>query len=137
MQIQQKQNKIYFILLMACLAGYIWIALSLNHSSPNSSVCLLKNVTGVPCPSCGSTRSVLSIIHGSPLEALYWNPLGFIVASILIITPLWIVFDIRTRRNSLSHFYAKAEAFFQRKSVYVPALLLLTLNWIWNITKGL
>lgn len=136
MQIQQ--NKIYYILFLTCLGGYVWILLSANYiTSHETSVCLLKNITGIPCPSCGSTRSVLSLVHGNMVDALYWNPFGFIIMTILIITPLWIIYDIILKRDSLLRLYRTIEIQMQKKIVYFPAITLVVMNWVWNIMKGL
>jgi cytochrome bd-type quinol oxidase subunit 2 len=41
----------------------------------SASLCLFRNVTGLPCPTCGSTRAVQALVAGRPLEALRHNPL--------------------------------------------------------------
>ena len=46
-------------------------------------ICVFRNVTGLPCPFCGGTRSVGSILSGDLAEAWSFNPLGF--AAILIL----------------------------------------------------
>lgn len=37
--------------------------------------CVFKELTGIPCPTCGSTRSVVYLSHGDILSALAMNPL--------------------------------------------------------------
>ncbi len=37
--------------------------------------CLLRRATGVPCPTCGSTRSVLAALRGDFLGSLRASPL--------------------------------------------------------------
>jgi hypothetical protein len=37
--------------------------------------CVFKGLTGIPCPTCGSTRSVAHLAHGDILSALAMNPL--------------------------------------------------------------
>jgi len=37
--------------------------------------CVFKGLTGIPCPTCGSTRSVVHLAHGDILTALALNPL--------------------------------------------------------------
>jgi len=46
-------------------------------------LCVFRNITGMPCPFCGGTRSVGSILRGDLGEAWNFNPLGF--AAILIL----------------------------------------------------
>lgn len=47
--------------------------------------CVIKNVSGIPCPSCGMTRSYLHVLHGEFPEAFYDHPLFFTVPIILVI----------------------------------------------------
>jgi len=37
--------------------------------------CVFRGLTGIPCPTCGSTRSVVHLSHGDILSALAMNPL--------------------------------------------------------------
>jgi len=37
--------------------------------------CVFKGLTGIPCPACGSTRSVVHVAHGDILSAFAMNPL--------------------------------------------------------------
>ena len=39
--------------------------------------CALRKFTGLPCPACGSTRSLLAWTEGDPGGALFFNPLCF------------------------------------------------------------
>jgi hypothetical protein len=134
------RNKLYAILSTACAAGYIWLILTYYRAfslALEPGVCLFKRVTGVPCPSCGTTRSVLSILKGDILEGILWNPFGIIIIFILFIFPVWIISDVLSRKDSLFNIYNQAELVLKRKWIAIPAILLVLLNWIWNIVKGL
>lgn len=37
--------------------------------------CLFNRLTGLYCPGCGGTRSVISLIHGRPLTSIRYNPI--------------------------------------------------------------
>ena len=124
----------------ACATGYIWLFLNYQRSVSASfepGICLFKRITGLPCPSCGSTRSVLSILNGDYIGALLWNPFGLIILSILFLAPLWILYDVVLRKDSLLQVYNRIEIFLRRKWIAIPLILLVILNWIWNIYKGL
>src|SRR3954470_2840757 len=129
-----KKQTLHFILLSGCLTGYIW--LFLNVSTPSLqindvSICILKHNTGIPCPSCGATRSVLAILQGNFFQALQWNPLGFLLVLGLFTLPAWILFDTLTGKTSLLHFYTKVEVGFKQKKIAIPAIALILLNWYW------
>jgi len=135
------RNRLYFILATATVAGYSWLVFKiLNgsfYSESSYSGCLIKTVTGMPCPSCGSTRSVGSLLQGHIIEALYWNPFGIILSILMLIIPIWLTYDLMMRKSSLYNFYKKAEVFIRQPKVAIPLIILVILNWIWNINKGL
>jgi hypothetical protein len=132
------RNKLYSILLIACGAGYIWLYYSITSTvteTKSVEVCLIKHVTNIPCPSCGSTRSVISMTKGNFVEAFEINPIGYIVAFIMLLAPVWIGTDIISRNNSLFVCYEKIESHLKKPMYAIPLILLVIINWIWNITK--
>ena len=134
------RKKLYLILFIACLAGYIWLYFSItkNIAENNSvEVCLIKHVTNIPCPSCGSTRSVISLTKGDFIGALNINPIGYLVAIIMLIAPIWILVDTVRNAKTLFDFYQKIEFYLKQPKIAIPLILLVIINWIWNITKGL
>ena len=109
-----------------------------NAQSHNDfGVCIIKEASGYPCPSCGSTRSVMSIIHGDFVDALYWNPIGVILVIILAVTPFWLIFDLVSGKDSVLKFYHNIEHVFSQRKYAIPAIGLVIANWIWNFYKGL
>jgi hypothetical protein len=46
--------------------------------------CVFKGLTGIPCPTCGATRSVVHLSHGDIAAALFMNPLSvlFMIAAV-------------------------------------------------------
>ena len=48
------------------------------------TICLFKNLTGMPCPSCGMTRAFLFLGHGQISKANALNPLALPVAMLLL-----------------------------------------------------
>lgn len=130
------RNRLYILVLVACLVGYIWLFFS-TSTHDEVGVCLVKHVTGIPCPSCGSTRSVLSLLDGRVLESIMINPIGILLVVIMILSPLWIFRDLLTKSESFFSFYKKTEVFFRQWKIAIPAILLVLSNWIWNIYKDL
>ena len=134
------RNKLYALLAVACLAGYIWLYAGLISAKPamhSFEVCLIKHTTNIPCPSCGSTRSVIALMHGHFQDALYINPLGYIIAIIMLLTPFWIIADLARKSKTLFNFYRTIEYYLTKPKYAVPLALLIIINWIWNIKKGL
>ena len=130
------RNKLYLLFLSLSLAGYSWIfwnSYRIQTDERTVSVCLFRTVTGIPCPSCGTTHSVLAIMKGDFYQAARMNPLGFIVLPALIIFPLWMILDLITSKNSFFNFYISMEKFIVRKWIACPVLLLFLVNWFINI----
>ena len=111
----------------------------MNNITENISVevCFIKNLTHIPCPSCGTTRSIISLIKGDFIRSLNVNPIGYLVAMIMLVIPIWIMIDVIKRAKTLFDFYLKVETYIKRSSIAIPLILLIIINWIWNITKGL
>jgi hypothetical protein len=59
---------------IAAIVGLRWAALRELPLPP----CLLRKFTGVPCPSCGCTRSLLAWSHFDLAQAFFFNPLFFL-----------------------------------------------------------
>ncbi len=134
-----KRNRLYTTMGLACAAGYIWVyyLIFLKKNIGNATVCLMKKITTIPCPSCGTSRSVEAILSGSFKDAFYFNPLGFIIAPILIILPIWIGYDIFQNRDTLLQKYLYFENIIKNKRIAIPLIILILLNWIWNIYKNI
>jgi hypothetical protein len=91
----------------AALAA-LWLRLGLPRP-----VCYFHEWTGLPCPSCGSTRLVESLLAGDPLGAVRWNPLIFLVlagvavwalvstARVVLGLPAWSIELTRPERRAL------------------------------------
>jgi hypothetical protein len=54
--------------------------------------CLLRALTGIPCPLCGMTTSVIAALHLHPVDALAANPAGVAVVvaaiALLVVRPV-------------------------------------------------
>jgi hypothetical protein len=135
------RNKLYILLAVACLIGYSWLFFNYRSGAETDpdglGVCIFKEVTHIPCPSCGSTRSAISLLHGNIADALYWNPIGFLLGIIWVIVPLWLIFDVVLKKDSFFRLYKRSEATLEQKKVAVPLIILVLANWIWNIFKSL
>ena len=134
------RNKLYIFLFAACVLGYIWIAVASDRNLLNEAdfgMCLFKRVTNIPCPSCGSTRSVIALINGDFSQALMWNPFGLVLLFFMIITPFWILGDIFLGKSTLFDFYKRSEKFLRQPLIAGMAFLIVLANWIWTIYKGI
>jgi nitrogen fixation-related uncharacterized protein len=135
------RNKLYMLLGIALIVGYAWLFLETTHSrqagDATPEICIFKNLTGIPCPSCGSTRSVVCLLHGDPLKAININPLGIPVFLIMLFSPAWLLFDLIFRKESFHRFYCRTEILLRKLPVAITLTALVIANWIWSITKAI
>jgi hypothetical protein len=63
----------FLFLVVSSVAGascFLWLAFGLPWPG-----CAFRQLTGLPCPTCGATRSALSLAHGDLGAAWHRNPL--------------------------------------------------------------
>lgn len=78
------KNLIPFIVI-SCLYILIVFVFALQYDRPLEHLCLVKNITGIPCPGCGLTRSYLALLNGHLILAFFYHPLFFTIPFILLI----------------------------------------------------
>lgn len=131
----------YWTLALLSVGGYAWIAFQVfgTHAHEKGlTLCLFKNATGFPCPSCGITRSLLMFISADFEKGFLLNPLGLFVGVAMLIVPLWMILDGLMHKKTFAEFFLKTEQQFKTQKIfYIPALTLILLNWCWNIMKDL
>jgi hypothetical protein len=133
------RNKLYIPVLIFCLGGLFWIKYNMPDAgqTPHITVCPIKKVTGLPCPSCGSTRAVVALAEGDIKKSFFENPFGAFLASFILLGPPWIVWDYLSGNSTFMHWYLRAEKLMRRRSVAILLIGLVVANWIWNIIKGI
>lgn len=50
-----------------------------------NTTCLLKFLFGVPCPACGTTRSLLALLRLDFDSYIHYNPLGILLAAAVLV----------------------------------------------------
>lgn len=102
----------------------LWLALA-----PGLPSCPFRALTGLPCPTCGSTRAALAFFHLDLGAALAANPLvalaglGFVAGGIA--APLWAVL-----RGPAIDLPAPLPRWLRGAIV-----LTLGLNWVWVLLR--
>lgn len=69
---KEKKEQALFIFLLG-LASLVFVA------ETQKSICLIYNITGLPCPSCGMTRAFLSLARLDFMKAFHDHPLFLLV----------------------------------------------------------
>lgn len=124
--------------LLAATGGWAWVGFSFFMGvGQGVSGCLFKALTGLPCPACGSTRSLLALLRGDWAGALALNPIGLVLLAVMTALPLWTAVDMWRGTSSYYLLYNKGEQLLRRPWVFALFAAVVLANWIWNITKGL
>jgi hypothetical protein len=51
----------------------------------SGTICMLRRLTGMPCPTCGVTRSLRALGQGEAAAAVRFHPLGPLYAAMLLV----------------------------------------------------
>jgi hypothetical protein len=131
-------QKTYGLILLLLLGGYAYLLFEFSTGMlhPEQTVCLFKTATGWACPSCGTTRAFVALLHGEWRQATLMNPLVWPSAAALLLLPLWLAWDGLNRSITFYHFYTRTEQLVRRKPLALVLVLLIASNWCWNIWKG-
>lgn len=74
---KQTEHILYWISIWCVLGvGLVYIAaFYIAHVTGNDRLlqCKMKLYFGIPCPGCGGTRAIWSLLHGRVLQAVYYN----------------------------------------------------------------
>jgi hypothetical protein len=90
--------------------------------------CVFKVITGYPCPTCGSTRIVSSLINFDILSAFGWNPLLFL-GGVAFIAWGFYGFYMLFSGKKIQVIFSKKEILFLRLGL----ITLFILNWIYLV----
>jgi hypothetical protein len=94
--------------------------------------CGFKAITGLPCPTCGLTRTIIALSRGNVERAAFMNPLATILcfAGLAYLVYAAIVLALRLPRFRPTLSTAGA------RRVRIAAIATITINWLWLIATG-
>ena len=104
------------------------------NKNPNGhfTICMFHNITGYPCPGCGTVRGLKYFFHLDFYNALMMNPLAVIIGVYMVVCLVWSTIDHVRGSDS----FDRLTSFKPRWWFFAVAVVLLALNWWWNIEKG-
>ncbi len=75
---------------LAGLAAFVVLAHWHPSGGADSSICLFRRATGIPCPGCGLTRSFAALAKGHFRLAFGFHPFAFAIAlEVLAVYLVW------------------------------------------------
>jgi hypothetical protein len=122
----------YLIAIFLIIFGYLFLCFY-TETIVKYNFCVFKQVTGIPCPACGSTRATLQLIQGNLGESILINPFALLTNSLIVISFFWMIIDVAKNTDSFIS-YLKKDWNIKYKILVV---IIIVSNWIWNIQKGI
>ena len=112
---------------VAAVSCFGWLASGLSWPG-----CWFRRLTGLPCPTCGATRSALSLAHGDLAAALRYNPLIFVcyVGTIILNVYCAGVLLFQFPRLRLAGLPANV-----KRCLCVLVLAAVALNWVYLVAN--
>lgn len=110
-----------------CLLG-----LALATPGIQLPLCTFKFLTGLPCPTCGLTRTVIALSRGDMGRALFMNPLAAVAClaglAYLVYAAAVIAFRLPRLRPRVTPLDGRI--------LRAAAVSLVAFNWLWLIVSG-
>jgi hypothetical protein len=111
------------IALLALFAGWFLPVFALAPS------CVFKSLTGVPCPTCGATRSIVFLSQGDFVSAFTMNPLIAACALSAVIYLPYSFFTLVFNRPRIGVALSEKE----KDRIRTTILLLVLVNWLYLV----
>ena len=126
---QETDFEFLFLVVSSVAAASCFVWLSVGLPWPG---CWFRQLTGLPCPTCGATRSALSLAHGDLTAAWRHNPLIFVCYAGTIVLNFYCagVLFFQFPRLRLAGLPAKV-----KRCLGVLVLAAVALNWVYLVTN--
>ena len=115
------------------MIGGFFIVFAMDQQGSKTTLCLFKNITGIPCPGCGMSRATMALIH-LDAEHYFQNnilALPFLLAGSVVIGGLGL--GLWRRDSRFLSWLTRPWP----KPVFIVIILIILANWIRNIAIGL
>lgn len=129
---QLPQSLKYALAIVLAYTALLLMDLHQNHEH-NSTICIFKNLTNIPCPGCGLGRATLALFNGNFIQSFHYHILGIPLTIFVIISFFLLLFDAIRGKD---RFVSKINQLITWK-VYILFLFLTLLSWYINIQRGL
>ncbi len=92
--------------------------------------CIFKSVFGIPCPGCGLTRGFRALFSGDFIKTESYNILTIPIFLFLLFILVLMIIDIVNKCNNTEKILKKIS------NHYILLIIIVCLNWIINIVRG-
>lgn len=115
-----------FVSIGSLVGAAVWLSLRLPWP-----ICLFHELTGLPCLTCGATRSTIAFLHGNFAAAWSWNPIAFVALCSVALFDLYALLVLTARTQRLRIVFSSERAKQLTRFFVIAAL---ALNWIYLLS---
>lgn len=126
---QSLKYALTIVLAYTCLLA---MDLQQNHEH-NSTICIFKNLTNIPCPGCGLGRATLAFFNGNLIQSFHYHILGIPLTVFMFISFVALLVDTIKGTN---RFITKINSLITWR-LYLMFLCLTLFSWYLNIQRGI
>ncbi len=119
-------------LLFGGIAAVVLLAAAVLPVETLLPSCAWHRLTGIPCPACGTTRSLLCLSRGEFPAAFALNPL----ASVALVSLVLALFAGVSARVLFSHRLTVECSAGERDAMRTAAISAVLLNWAYLVYRG-
>lgn len=120
----------FLFLIISCgIAASCYLYLRLGMPWPG---CWIRQLTGIPCPTCGATRCAMSLASGDLVGAWWYNPLIFVCYGATLLVNFYAAAVLLFRFPRLRFAYLPSKV---KRALGALFIIALALNWIYLLTN--
>lgn len=65
-----------------------------DHLEGQQSFCPFKMLTGMPCPGCGMTKSLVSLYNGELMQSLHYHLFGPLLLAFMVLILFKLIYEL-------------------------------------------
>jgi hypothetical protein len=97
-------------------------------------LCVLRRVTGLPCPSCGMTRAMAAMVHGDWRRAIAYNMGSWLTALLAFVGILLLGAEVVTGRELIARVWQRRSI---RRTVAAVVVVVMAVAWGVNLRNAI
>jgi len=120
--------------ILVIAGGYVFLWFSAETNADHEyTFCVVKNVTGYPCPGCGMGRASIELFKGNFAESLHFHWWAIPFHIMVWISLVWLIRDTIIKKDTFRPFIQRP-----MNTAWLGLIFILVLiNWIRAIYIGL
>lgn len=116
--LSRRYYKFYLFVILFYLSGIIWLVYNL-FVGQSFVLCPTKRFFNIPCPGCGMTRAVKSLVSGNIVDAIYYNANVVLVFPLFLILFFFVLYDCMFSRIYTIRIYEKTCSYINNRCFLV------------------